>query len=135
MVGSGMRLAGRSLVDTFDGGRPVPANESLGSGRKLRSVAKSGRGDSALVLALLLGRDPVEVGVVPPRPLFQPLISAGLPQGARARHHRRGQRTVQSLSVGGGLRFWLQRGFAPDEIARQRYQSALARTHATARHE
>ena len=61
--------------------------------------------------------------------LRQPIVSAGLPQSAGARHHCRRQRTIPPLAAGGGLRLRIQRSGAPDEIARQRHQSAVARAY------
>ena len=73
--------------------------------------------------------------VVPAGAIRQSRVSASVSQGSGARHHRRGQRTIPPLSTGGGLRLRLQRSDAPDEIARQRHQSAVARAHPATRDE
>ena len=73
--------------------------------------------------------------VVPPCALGQSSFPAGLPQSPGARYHRRGQRTIPALPAGGGFRFRIQRSGAPDEIARQRHQSAGAGAHLATRDE
>src|ERR1700677_2195330 len=104
-----LRMAGRSLVDTFVRGQSIPAIGSLGPGTKLRSVAKSGDGNPAGLLAYLLGRHSVEMGLVSACALGQPIVSASLPQSPGARNDRGRQRTIPSLAAGSGLRLRIQR--------------------------